>query len=123
MENVKTVTSTSQQGLSIVMLEFSWGTDMNQAEIDVRNNLEFIRDVLPPDASDPMVFAFDPSSQPILYLALSSSVHGQSELRHIAERDLEPRLERIPGVASAFTMGGMRREIKILADPDAHARA
>ncbi|MDZ7261446.1 MAG: efflux RND transporter permease subunit [candidate division KSB1 bacterium] len=117
VENVKKVSSTSTQGASLVMLEFDWGTDMNQAEIDVRNNLEYIKDVLPKDISQPMVFAFDPSMQPILYLAVTSELHGQAELRRISERDIEPRLERIPGVASAFTMGGMRREIKVLADP------
>jgi HAE1 family hydrophobic/amphiphilic exporter-1 len=101
VENVKKVTSTSTQGLSLVMLEFDWGTDMNQAEIDVRNNLEFIRDVLPNDISQPMVFAFDPSTQPILYLAVASDIHGQAELRRISEEDIEPRIERIPGVASA----------------------
>jgi HAE1 family hydrophobic/amphiphilic exporter-1 len=117
VQNVKKITSTSTQGLSLVMLEFDWGTDMDQAEIDVRNNLEFIKDLLPDDVSKPMVFAFDPSAQPILYLAVESELHGQAELRRISELDIEPRLERIPGVASAFTMGGMRREIKILADP------
>ncbi len=117
VENVKKVTSTTSQGLSMVMLEFDWGTDMNQAAIDVRNNLEYIKDVLPKDVKSPMVFAFDPSTQPILYLAVSSNLHGQAEIRHISEHDIEPRLERIPGVASAFTMGGMRREIKVQADP------
>jgi HAE1 family hydrophobic/amphiphilic exporter-1 len=117
VENVKKVTSTSTQGLSLVLLEFSWGSDMNQAEIDVRNNLEYIRDYLPDDISAPMVFAFDPSQQPILYMAVQSELHGQAELRRISELDIEPRLERIPGVASAFTMGGMRREIKVYADP------
>ncbi len=117
VENVKKVTSTSSQGLSLVMLEFEWGTDMDQAEIDVRNNLEFIKDVLPEDISSPMVFAFDPSTQPVLYLAVSSDLHGQAEIRRISEDDIEPRIERIPGVASAFTMGGMKREIRVLADP------
>jgi HAE1 family hydrophobic/amphiphilic exporter-1 len=117
VENIEKITSTSAQGLSLVLLEFDWGTDMNQAEIDVRNNLEFIQDVLPQEVDGPLVFAFDPSQQPIFYLALSSEMHGMAELRRIAERDLEPRLERIPGVASAFTMGGMRREIKVLVDP------
>ncbi|MDZ7318413.1 MAG: efflux RND transporter permease subunit [candidate division KSB1 bacterium] len=117
VQNVKKVSSTSTQGLSLVMLEFDWGTDMNQAEIDVRNNLEFIKDALPKDIRSPMVFAFDPSAQPILYLAVESELHGQAELRRISEQDIEPRIERIPGVASAFTIGGMRREIRVLADP------
>ena len=117
VENVNKITSSSTQGLSLVTLEFSWGTDMDQAEIDVRNNLEFLKDALPNDISQPMVFAFDVSQQPVLYLAVSSELHGQAELRRISEQDIEPRLERIPGVAGSFTTGGMRREIKVLADP------
>jgi HAE1 family hydrophobic/amphiphilic exporter-1 len=117
VQNVKKVTSKSGQGLSLVTLEFEWGTDMDQAEIDVRNNLEFIRETLPRDIKQPLVFAFDPSTQPILYMAVSSDLHGQAELRRISEKDIEPRVERIPGVASAFTMGGMKREIQVQADP------
>jgi HAE1 family hydrophobic/amphiphilic exporter-1 len=117
VENVKEVTSMSQQGISAVMLEFEWGTDMNQAQIDVRNALEYIKDVLPSDVTNPMIFAFDLSSMPILYLTLNSDVHGMAELRRIAEHELEPRLERIPGLASAFTSGGLSREIQVQADP------
>lgn len=117
VENVETVTSTTSQGLSIVTLEFDWGTDMDQAEINIRNQLDFIRDFLPADASEPLVFAFDPSMQPILFLAVTSNLHGLAELRYISEHDIEPRIERISGVASAFTSGGMEREIRILVDP------
>ncbi len=117
VQNVKTVGSSSRQGLSLVLLEFSWGTDMNQAEIDVRNALDWVTDILPDDATDPMVFAFDPSMQPICFYSIGSGVHGLAELRRIAELDLEPRIERIPGVASASTIGGLRREIKVLIDP------
>ncbi len=117
VKNVKKVTSASRQGLSVTMLEFNWGTDMDQAETDVRRNLDFVRDYLPPDASEPLVFKFDPSMQPILYLAVSSTIHGQAELRRISEEYLEPRIERIPGVASVYTSGGLKREIKVIADP------
>ncbi len=117
VQNAKQVSSTTRQGLSLVMLEFDWGSNMDQAEIDVRNNLEFIRDLLPDDVTEPLVFALDPATQPILFLSVVSDLHGEAELRRISERDIEPRLERIPGVATAFTTGGMRREIKILVDP------
>ena len=117
VENVKTISSESAQGLSLVTLEFEWGTNMNQAEIDVRNQMEWVRDVLPEDVSEPLIFAFDPSMQPILYFAVTSDVHGPAELRKISEHEIEPRLERISGVASAMTAGGMAREIKILIDP------
>lgn len=117
VKNVKKVNSTSAQGLSIITLEFEWGSDMDQAKIDVRDNLGFVRDALPGDITEPLIFAFDPSAQPILYLSVASDLHGQAELRRISEHEIEPRIERIPGVAAVFTMGGMRREIKVLADP------
>jgi len=118
VENVEKITSTSRQGVSLIMLEFNWDTDMDQAEDDVRNNLEFIEEYLPPDITDPLIFSFDPSMQPILYFSVNSSLHGLAELRHISEHEIEPRLERIAGVASAFTMGGLEREIRILVDPN-----
>ncbi len=117
VENIETVSSSSSQGLSVVFLEFGWGTDMNQAEIDVRNNIDFIRDMMPDDITEPLIFTFDPSQQPILFLTVNSEIHGLAELRHISEHDIEPRIERIPGVASAFTSGGLQREIRILLDP------
>ncbi|MDM7925610.1 MAG: efflux RND transporter permease subunit [bacterium] len=117
VENVKQVTSMSMQGISAVMLEFEWGTDINQAQIDVRNALEYIKDVMPADATNPMIFAFDLSDMPIIQLTLDSKVHGMAELRRISEHELEPRLERIPGVASSFTVGGLSREIQVQADP------
>jgi hydrophobic/amphiphilic exporter-1 (mainly G- bacteria), HAE1 family len=117
VKNVKKLTSTSAQGLSLVMLEFDWGTNMDQSKIDIREALDLVRSTFPDDMTDPLLFAFDVSSQPILYLTVESQLHGQAELRRISENDVEPRLERLPGVASASTVGGMRREIKVLADP------
>ena len=117
VQNVKTITSVSRQGLSLITLEFEWGTDMDQAETDVRNILEFVDETLPADITDPMIFAFDPSMQPIGFFTVGSKIHGMAELRRISELEIEPRLERIPGVASASTMGGLKREIKIAIDP------
>ncbi len=117
VQNVNSVNSSSSQGLSLVMLEFDWGTDMDQAEIDVRNSLDFIGSYLPDDASDPMVFAFDVSMQPVGFYSVGSNIHDLAELRRICELELEPRIERIQGVASASTTGGLQREIQILVDP------
>jgi HAE1 family hydrophobic/amphiphilic exporter-1 len=117
VQNVKTVTSTNRQGLSLIMLEFEWGTDMNQAEIDVRNALDWVEDYLPDDVTDPLVFAFDPSMQPIAFYTVSSNLYGLAELRRISELEIEPRIERIPGVASASTSGGLVREIQVLVNP------
>ena len=118
VENVKKVSSITSQGLSLIILEFDWGTDMDQAEIDARKNIDMIRDYLPDDAMQPLVFAFDPSMQPVSFMSVNSNQYGLAELRRISEMDIEPRLERIPGVANAFTVGGLSREINVLVDPN-----
>lgn len=117
VENIETINSRSMSGTSILILEFDWGTDMDQAEIDVRKNIDIIRDMLPDEVTDPLTFAFDPSMQPITMLALSSDELGSAELRQISRERLEPRLERIPGVGSVETDGGLQRQINVMVNP------
>ncbi|MBS1272221.1 MAG: Multidrug resistance protein MdtC [Candidatus Marinimicrobia bacterium] len=117
VENIETINSRSMSGTSILIIEFDWGTDMDQAEIDVRKNLDIVRDMLPEEVSDPITFAFDPSMQPIAFLALSSDQLGQAELREVAKEKIEPRIERIPGVASADAQGGLERQINVKVEP------
>ncbi|RMF06603.1 MAG: efflux RND transporter permease subunit [Candidatus Neomarinimicrobiota bacterium] len=117
VENVKRISSRSTAGTSVITLEFDWGTDMDQAEIDVRKMIDLVRDYLPDDAGDPVTFAFDPSMQPIQYLAISSRDLGMAQLRRLVEEQIQPRLERINGVASVSIQGGLERQIRILVNP------
>ncbi len=117
VENVKRISSQSRAGTSVITLEFDWGTDMDQAEINVRKMIDLVRDYLPTDASEPITFAFDPSMQPIQYLAVSSSELGIAQLRRLVEEQIQPRIERIKGVASVAVQGGLERQIKILVNP------
>ena len=116
VEGVKKVSSTSKQGVSVVSVEFSWGADLDQAEIDVRKYIDFVRGLLPGDAKDPIAFAFDPSMQPVVFLGLSGP-YSEIKLREIAEEKVEPLLERLPGIASVDTVGGGKREIQVRLDP------
>jgi len=116
VEGVTEVTSTSKQGVSIVMVEFDWGADLNQAEIDVRKYIDFVRGLLPPDTKDPIAFAFDPSMQPVVFLGLDGP-YSEVKLREISEEKIEPLLERLPGIASVDTVGGGKREIQVQLDP------
>ena len=122
VEGVKQVNSTSKQGASVVLVELGWGTDLDQAETDVRKNIDFIKGLLPEDADAPISFAFDPSMQPIVFLGISGP-YPETRLRQIAEQKVEPLLERLPGVASADTIGGGKREIQVQLDPRRMARA
>ena len=117
VKHIKKVSSQSYKGNSIVMLEFKYGADMDQAESDIRKNLDYIRDFLPADASEPRVFVFDPSMMPISYFSMSSPYLGPAELRRLAEDKIEPMLERIDGVASVQTMGGSQRRINVSINP------
>lgn len=116
VKNVKEVHSTSKQGTSLVEVRFEWGKDMEQAETDVRRKLEMIESLLPEDAEKSMIFAFDPALMPIVMLTVTGP-YPLDELRRIAERDIEPRLVRLPGVASAEVDGGLEREIRVELDP------
>jgi HAE1 family hydrophobic/amphiphilic exporter-1 len=90
---------------------------MDKAESDVRNNIDFIRDFLPEDASEPLVFVFDPSMSPIMFLNLSSPYLGPAEIRRLADEKIEPLLERVEGVASVETQGGLQRQINVNMNP------
>ena len=116
VEGVKRIDSISKYGASITFVEFNWGTDMDQAETDVRRALDLFSDFFPEDAEEPIVFPFDPSMQPILFFAVSGP-YDQEKMREISKHQIEPLFERIEGVASAETIGGLKREIQVLFDP------
>jgi len=121
VENVKTVTSRSSSGLSYVGLEFDWGTDMEAAQTHVQRALEWVGDVLPPDVTNPLVFAFDIRQMPILFMGVGSSTLDQAELRKLCIEQVSPRLERVEGVAAADIQGGLERQIRVEIDPRALA--
>jgi hydrophobic/amphiphilic exporter-1 (mainly G- bacteria), HAE1 family len=106
------VNSTSQEGSSNVRLSFSWGTDLNVAMDDLRTRLDRVRGRLPIEADPPTVFRQDSNAQPIMSLGIAGN-YDRVTLREIAENQLSPRLERVAGVASVTTNGGLRRQIHV----------
>ncbi len=116
VKRVEEVRSESKQGVSVVEVKFDWDVDMEQAETDVRRQLELVEGALPDDADDPLVFAFDPSMQPVMTLAVNGP-YPLDELRTLTEDEIKPRVERLDGVATASVSGGLEREIHVLLDP------
>ena len=104
--------SNSQEGSSRVTLNFAWGTDLNEAADDVRNRLDRVRGRLPEEADAPVMFKFDANAQPIMGVGVEGDF-DRVTLREMAEHDLSPRLERVPGVASVSVDGGLRRQIHV----------
>ncbi|MCL2325792.1 MAG: efflux RND transporter permease subunit [Proteobacteria bacterium] len=113
---IKNVMSTSRENVSIVMLEFPWGYDMDKAETDTRRRLEMVRGRLPDDAMEPLIVALDPSMQPVVMFNLIGD-YSVAELRRIAEDRIKPRLERVEGISAVDVAGGELREIHVKLDP------
>lgn len=115
---IEEVTSKSQQGSSLVMARFGWGSDMRETEQDIRKQLELSAiDRMPDDAERPLVFAFDPSLAPVMFLTVNAP-GTSADVRRMADEEIGPRLARLPGVAAAEVMGGDEREIAVQLQPD-----
>lgn len=118
VENIDAISSISSENSSIAIVEFKYGTDMNQATIQMREKIDLIKGSLPEDSEEPIVLKMDLTSMPVLQIAVS----GEGDLyttQKIAEDVIQPRLERIEGTASANVDGGLEREIEIILREDA----
>lgn len=113
VNNVIRVSSVSRAGVSDVVVEFAWGTDMDFASLDVREKLDRVR--LPQGADKPVLLRFDPSLDPIMRVGL----YGEESLialRLLAEEEIKPELESLEGVAAVRINGGLEEEIQIEID-------
>lgn len=115
--NIKKVTSVSSEGVSVVTVQFEWGSDIDTGVSDIRGVLDFAMRSLPDDAERPSVFKFDFSMMPIMVASVTSK-YNINEMRTIVDRDLIEQLKRVPGVGAASIRGGPMREIRIEFDRD-----
>ncbi|MGZ5424216.1 MAG: efflux RND transporter permease subunit, partial [Candidatus Aminicenantales bacterium] len=113
---LRRVESVSKEGVSLLTLEFDWGTDMDFTMLHTREQLDNAKDRFPEDAESPTIIPLDPQSRPIMTLALSGD-RTLLELKELSEELIKPRLEQIEGVGSAEITGGVEREIQVEADP------
>ncbi|MDF2683562.1 MAG: multidrug transporter [Brevibacillus sp.] len=112
---IKSVTSTSREGSSMVIVEFSYGTDLDKAVTEVTQKVERAKRSLPDDVDSPTVARMDPNSTAVLTLAVSADM-GADQLKSFVQDQMAPSLERVNGVASVSVSGGLDREIKIVVD-------
>ncbi|MBC7187258.1 MAG: efflux RND transporter permease subunit [Calditrichaeota bacterium] len=113
--NVDKVTSTSQENISATVVYFKWGTNIDAAAMDVRDKLGFYAPFLPEDASDPLIFKFDASLMPILFLGISAD-ESFPELQKLVDDKLCDPIRRVAGVGSATVFGGLERQINVRVD-------
>ncbi len=113
---LRRVESVSKEGVSLLTLEFDWGTDMDFTMLHTREQLDNAKDRFPEDAESPTIIPLDPQSRPIMTLALAGD-RTLLELKELSEELIKPRLEQIEGVGSAEITGGVERQIQVEADP------
>ena len=116
--NVDSINSISSEGNSLVILQFIQGTDMDFATLEMREKLDMIGGFLPDGVSKPMVLKLDPNMMPIMSFGVSLQGKDIAQVKAWVEDVLEPRLQRVDGVASVNVTGGDQREIKVVVDPD-----
>ncbi|MBI4654446.1 MAG: efflux RND transporter permease subunit [Nitrospirae bacterium] len=117
INGVKTITSTSTEGRSTVVVEFVLERDIDLAVQDVREKISLIRRQLPRDIDEPVIEKVDPDATPVMWLGLSGE-KSVRELSTYADEVLKEQLQRINGVG-AIRMGGLRlRQVRLWLDAD-----
>lgn len=112
VEGLEEISSTSAQGSSRIFMEFSFRTDLDEAKAEIDSLLARLSGALPDDAETPVSRKFDLSMIPIMNLAISGD-QPLEKLKQIAEDEIQPKLERIEGVASTEVRGGSDRIVKV----------
>jgi HAE1 family hydrophobic/amphiphilic exporter-1 len=112
VSGMEKITSTSSKGSSLVFMEFTFGTNLEDASLSIRDALERVRRIMPTNADTPMIFKFDPSMIPIMGLMITGN-RTPEELREISEDTIVPRIEQTPGIATASVNGGREKIIRV----------
>jgi HAE1 family hydrophobic/amphiphilic exporter-1 len=112
VSQIERVESYSLDGLSIVIMEFTMGKDVDVANQEVKDKVDEILITLPDDAKKPIIQKVDLQSFPIMDVILSGPLDPR-ELYEIADKTLKDRFSQIEGVAKVSITGGQEREIRV----------
>lgn len=116
-ENIKKITSQSKDGISIIMLEFQWGSDMTSIMNDVRDKVDMISGFLPDGTNDPMILKFSSDMIPVMVLSATAN-ESASALYKILDEQVAGPLNRISGVGAISIAGAPQREIQVNVIPE-----
>lgn len=117
VSGIDTLTSTSVEGISTVVVQFDLSKDVDVGAQEVRDKIETIIAQLPETAEKPVVQKIDPDASPIIFYSISSDMDIR-DLTELVRKQLKERLETINGVGQVSIYGGRTREIHIFLNPD-----
>lgn len=115
LNNLDKITSTSSENVSAIIIQFTWGTNLDAASNDVRDKVGQILPNLPEDAKQPLIFKFDISMMPVVMYSIKGNIDPK-ELDKIAN-DFADRLQRVNGVAGSYALSSTKPEVQIIFNP------
>lgn len=118
VNHLESVTSTSSEGLSLLVVSLDYGVDLDKAVSDIRDKIGMIQSTLPGDAAEPTIMKVDLNAEAVANIVVSSEGMSNDALKVFAEDVLKDRLERQAGVSSADITGGSEKEIRIEVSPE-----
>ena len=117
VSDLKDMSSTSKENISLITLEFIEGVDIDVATNDVRDKLDMVNSVLPDGASLPVIFKFSADDMPIMIMAATADESLQA-LEKILDDKVATPLARVSGVGTVSIAGAPQREIQVYCDPN-----
>jgi hydrophobe/amphiphile efflux-1 (HAE1) family protein len=115
LSGLDTMTSTNAESVSYVILKFKLGTDIKDAEQQVRQRISNIRRNLPTELEEPVIRRFDPADQAVVQFAVASQMEP-ADLYDLANEIIKPQFETLGGVGQVTIIGGTKREIHVFVD-------
>jgi hydrophobic/amphiphilic exporter-1 (mainly G- bacteria), HAE1 family len=106
--------ATAKEGSAQFLVFFSFSKNLIEGADEVRNAIGSVRHKLPIEIREPVITRADPSAQPVMQLALSSTSQSHADLSRLAEDDLADKFRGLPGVATVNVNGALRRELSVL---------
>jgi len=117
ISGIKSLTSQSFEGASVIMIEFGLSENGDVKAQDVRDKVNLALRDLPQDAEQPIIQKIDPDAEPILSVMLSGDM-ATRDLTEFADKIVKERLQRVPGVGQVVILGGRKRQIRVWLDAD-----
>ena len=119
ISGVKKVTSNAMDGFGIVLVEFIYEKDLQEASQEIRDEINAIRNDLPPEMEEPILTRVNPTDFPIVAMAISSDTLSVAQLTILADPGITRRLRAIPGVGEVNIAGANTREMTVDVRPEA----